>query len=367
MANDILKQLIDLANIGLGNIPQNMSGGQQASATTSGQTQSTATKQPKPKPEDQYAMLGLDPIIMKAVDQNVKKLVKEQTSQAAQAGMTPTQIREKGMEIARSGSALNSQTLQQAGIPQAQPQGIGQPMAQQQTFQPALLGRLLGLTDPSLKEQAGRIALQEQKLSGQEPLQAGEREKIEIQGMADLQKSMLTELLKSEKEGTLKPNEIFSQFEKASQSFVEMRDGWARIESAFPNQDFKNVNPASDLDLLFGTAKTLDPSGRVTDSDIAIQQAATGAYGDQIKKAAMRLQRKGYLLPEERKILYSAAQKRFQATEKQQAKTTEEFSRLAIRNRLDPKNVIRDVGFNQESQQSSGGVTSSGNKFRRVQ
>lgn len=215
-------------------------------------------------------------------------------------------------------------------------------------------------------------------LSGILQLQA-QRETLSQKRESDMLSLVSTELenvRKDEKAGRLKPNEIFTKFTQLSQPFTEVRDGFSRISAAMTNVntgnlDFSGNNPAGDLDLLFGTAKTLDPSGRVTDSDIAIQTMATGKYGDKFQKIAQKFNRKGFLAPEERKALYKAAQTRFKAAERQQVKTNQTFRDLAVKNNINPENVTLDLGLAQTSTNNDSnvayGTTSSGNKFREVQ
>jgi hypothetical protein len=173
-------------------------------------------------------------------------------------------------------------------------------------------------------------------------------EEIEKSGF-DFQKEMYKQAVELSKEGNLKPNDLFTKYESASQPFIEIRDSFSRMKESITNNDgeldFSGFNPAGDLDLLFGTAKTLDPGGRVTDSDVAIQTLSTGKYGDKLRKIAQRFSRKGNLAPGEREALYNAALKRFNSAELQQKKTTEQFSGLAKKNGLNPSNILRDVGI----------------------
>lgn len=171
----------------------------------------------------------------------------------------------------------------------------------------------------------------------------------------------------------LKPSDIFSKFEADSKDFISIRDSFDRMTSSLTNPqgelDFENI-PVADLDLLFSTAKTLDPSGRVTDSDIAIQQSITGAFGDDLRRIGQKLKRKGVLIPEERKMLYEAAKKRFLSAERQQQKSTNEFVALAEINNIDPSMVIRDIGLARQQAVQQGGSpfiqTPGGNSYRMV-
>jgi len=224
-------------------------------------------------------------------------------------------------------------------------------------------------TAPLFAMRGQQIAAQDRRNEAQAGLSLAKREEIELKGSIALANEQFKQAAKLSQEGRLKPGELFSKFEKASEPFIQVKDGFARIDAAFPAdetgvRDFTNPNPVADLDLLFGTAKTLDPGGRVTDSDVAIQLAVTGRFGDKIKKIVRSMQKRGgVFLPEEREFMFNQAIRRFKASENQQRKTTQQFTRLARQNKINPQNVIRDVGLAQ-GKQSGTRTTDGGNSVR---
>jgi len=162
-----------------------------------------------------------------------------------------------------------------------------------------------------------------------------------------------------QKEGRLKPSELLTKYEEASKPWVELSSSYDSLKTALTNPntgklDFSGFNPAADLDLLYRTAKTLDPSGRVTDSDIAIQQATTGAYGDRFKRMAQKLSRKGSLTPDERQYMFQASTQRFKSAEKAQKIVDSGFEKLGNQSGIPRETFMRSLGLNQSSQRQVG-------------
>lgn len=287
-----------------------------------------------------------------------EQAIKKKYEEGLQTGqITPEQLLTlaNGQQGVRDTGAIPKSGRDVSITPVSQPQQ--QPQQQAQGILAQLFGGLTGGRGIRLGSSADYVNLaQEQLLKQQaenlrfareEGLTAAEKE----QNQATLTKEVLKETQKQLNEGFLEPNQIFTKFEKASEPFINIRDSFSKIRNAFTNLqtgelDFINSNPVADLDLLFNTAKTLDPGGRVTDSDVAIQEATAGKYGDKIQKIVRKFQKRGgSFLPEERRLFFNAAMKRFQAQEKEQAKTTKQFEALARRNNINPANIIRDVGL----------------------
>lgn len=302
-----------------------------------------ANKALKKQAEEAVQQVGPEAILSSILQKNTQSFGQAAGAGVGQQAFDPTQ-------------SFAKPPVQQAPTQQSAPsqdQGIS-------LLRQVLGGALQGFASGAAPNLASsRLAqsqtdLNRQKLAGQAPLQIGEREKLE----AEISKDLLKQTVELSKAGSLKPNDIFSKHQDASKPFIDIRDSFDRMRTSLLGAsgeiDFENAPPGSDLDILFGTAKTLDPSGRVTDSDVAIQEGIAGKYGDRIAKIFRKFQRKGLLLPGERKILFEAAQKRFISAERQQKKTTSEFEKLARQNNIDPRNVITDVGINLPQQQSQG-------------
>ena len=183
-----------------------------------------------------------------------------------------------------------------------------------------------------------------QKVAGIEPIQPTKALEITAEAFKTAQESA--------RKGLLKPNEIFTQFNKASGPFITQRDSIARVEASA-------VDPsgAGDLALIFNFMKILDPGSVVRESEFANAEI-TGPLLAKffnvpvpagIVRAREKLLRGGRLAPEQRNDFVSRARKLFAAGEKQQEKTTRNFVDLATRNGIDPANVIVDVGLAQDA------------------
>ena len=184
-----------------------------------------------------------------------------------------------------------------------------------------------------IQGQQTETQLGQQELAGEKPLQKGRREELGIMDAIELQK----EVIKQAQEGLLKPNEIFTKFETASQPFIIVRDAYARMLSLAGNP-----SPAGDLGYIFSYMKLLDPPSTIREGEQATAANAS-AVPDRIKNIYNRVIRGQKLTPQQREDFKNRATQLFKSIETQQKKTTEEFSNLAVRNNLDPKTMIRDT------------------------
>ncbi len=184
----------------------------------------------------------------------------------------------------------------------------------------------------------------------------------QIRGVTPIQpKEILKETLDAEKAGKLTPQNLFNQFNKGSQVFVQTRDAQARIEAAA-------VDPsaAGDLALIFNFMKVLDPGSTVREGEFANAQNSAG-IPDRIRGSYNRVLQGKRLAPKQRGDFVDRSRKLFGAIEKQQSKHVKEFQALGRRNNIDPSVFITDKGLvtGQQTQPGTQGVTQSGNKFRR--
>jgi hypothetical protein len=249
-------------------------------------------------------------------------------------GMTMDQAAE--IEAQGENMMNQKQGAGQTGTAQPSPTGTAQPTTQQPTQGADILKQLMGGASGGLKGALGGFA--EGFAWGVNP------------EMMKSKASLKEELNKADKEGMLKPEHLLSSFEKLAKPWRDVQGSFGRLQSAMTNPqtnklDFSGFNPAGDLDLLFGTAKTLDPGGRVTDSDVAIQTLMTGKYGDNIAKIAQKFKRKGSLAPGEREALYKAAKTRFSSDKKIMEGSIKELERKAVLNNIDPRRIISYEGF----------------------
>jgi len=257
---------------------------------------------------------------------------------------------------------------------QAQPQQPGQPV-QQPTAQPQqaqdIIKSLLGMVyTPSSVDQTGayqpasllgglmrtsgdervnqqqalnlqperQLALKKREAE-EVPLSKAKREEI---GM-ETQKAILTETLKMEREGSLKPNDIFTKFESASAPFVVVRDAYSRIQEAV-----KDPSAAGDMATIFSYMKILDPNSTVREGEYATAQNA-GSVPQRVWASYNNIVNGKKLSTSQRQDFYKRAGMMFKSAESQQKKTTDEFSAIAKRNGINPSKIIRDTGLKQTS------------------
>jgi len=277
-----------------------------------------------------------------------------------------------GME-AKSRNFDETQAMSQPGVPQEQPATPTTPQATPAAAPQGMpgfdIGKLLASVGAGLNtygggesatllnlmnsreqqaalapERAVDLQLKQQELEGKKPMQIG-----------DYQKELLKQASDMQKEGRLKPSELLTKYEEATKPWTEISSAYDSMTTVLTNPktgklDFSGFNPAADLDLLYRTAKTLDPSGRVTDSDIAIQQATTGAFGDRFRRIGQKLKRGGILTEDERKFMFQAATQRFKSAEKQQGIVENGFKKLAKENEIQAERFMRPSGLAQNQQ-----------------
>lgn len=310
------------------------------------------------------------------IARGLKKLGEQQASEAVSAGVPPEHILQQA-----NMNQLQQQTPQQ--MPQvlsSSPEGDGlmQGLKQPDSGKPQqnnnLISQLLSIihTPGSFNQESGKVStptffgmnsdvanerfmraqLMKQELAGQKPMQAGDREKIGLETAGEV----LKETIKMDHEGRLRPNDLFAKFEQASQSFVTIRDAYARMQSLQGDP-----SPAGDLGIIFGYMKLLDPPSTIREGEQATAQNAS-AVPDRIRNSYNKLLMGEKLTPNQRKDFFTRSTALFKSSEAQQKRTTDEFSRLAIKNRLNPEQLFRNTGLSD----SQGSSTHSGNKYKRV-
>lgn len=167
-----------------------------------------------------------------------------------------------------------------------------------------------------------------QEIQGQKPLQA-----------ADYLKQA-TELSKN---GSLSAEQLMSKFEAASDSYIQQRDAYARVQSLEGNP-----SPAGDVGLIFSYMKMLDPRSTVREGEQATAENARGV-GDGIRNIYNRIVNGTKLTTEQRKDFFSKSRNIYKSVEAQQKRTTSEFARLGKRNGIAPDKFIRDVGLAEQA------------------
>lgn len=233
--------------------------------------------------------------------------------------------------------------------------------------QPGLIGGTLqalltGSAKKSQTDDVARLKVQ-QEISGQTPIS---KEKL----MEDKTKTVIERLKieqKQSEDGYLKPEKLMTEFEDASKMFIVSRDANARLQE-FGTSD----TGADDVGLIFSFMKVLDPGSVVREREFATAEQTRGIPQNIVamyNKALVGTR----LTPAQRKEILSAGTRAFKSAERQQARTTSEFHKLAVENRLDPKRIFRDVGMKEKDVSSGKGkkeeevtITPGGNRYKPV-
>ena len=256
---------------------------------------------------------------------------------------------------------LSTQGNQQAGgqvLPATSMFSGGGVDANNNVTQPGMARQILGGLIPmfapgaNVTENLEKAKLM-QEIQGRNPLQAGEATKSALASATEIYK----ETLKMQNEGNLKPNDLFTKFEQASAPFITVRDSYSRMNSLQGD-----ASPAGDLGYIFSYMKMLDPQSTIRESE---QASATNASAipDRIRNMYNNVLSGQKLTPDQRKDFQSKAKGLFKSAEAQQKKTTDQFSNLAKRNKIDPEKIIRDTGMSENSSSDSSGRIDLGGGF----
>ena len=188
------------------------------------------------------------------------------------------------------------------------------------------------------------LAGKRQEVAGEKPLQKGEREKVGL----ETERAILQETIKQQREGLLKPQDLLTKYEQASQPFITQRDAFSRIQAST-----KNPSAAGDLATIFGYMKLLDPGSTVREGEFATAQNSAG-IPERIRNIYNRVTNGQRLSSKQRQDFVGQAGKIFKAAETQQKRTSNEFAKLGRSSGIDPKVFMRDVGLaSEESRPSS--------------
>lgn len=128
------------------------------------------------------------------------------------------------------------------------------------------------------------------------------------------------------------------EFRTLSKTFLDVRDSFGRIQ-----ESAKDPSPAGDLSLIFNFMKMLDPESVVRESEFAAA-AQSGSFGQRIQGAVAKALR-GELEEELRNDFVSRAEALFKRQHGAQKKLETQYSGLARRLRVDPRDVVLDFSF----------------------
>jgi len=159
-------------------------------------------------------------------------------------------------------------------------------------------------------------------------------------------------------QGTQDPNSPLNQlsgeqqlrkeFEANTKDYSEARNGYEKVLRAA--QDGTGV---SDIALIFGFMKTLDPSSTVREGEFATAQNS-GSVADSVKNMYNKALAGERLQPEQRAQFAQTAQQQFGVYQDRYEQTRQRFEDMAGRYGYDPRNIITQYPEVPNAPQSSG-------------
>ena len=141
----------------------------------------------------------------------------------------------------------------------------------------------------------------------------------------------------SNEDKTKQSNVFRKEFNALSKDFTKSRDAFLRVEASA-------VDPsaAGDLALIFNFMKVLDPGSVVRESEFA-NAAASGAFGERVKAAGLRILNGERLSPVMRADFLNRAKRLFKAQQGNQNKLIKRYRALSTRFGVNPEDVIAET------------------------
>ena len=130
-----------------------------------------------------------------------------------------------------------------------------------------------------------------------------------------------------------------------SKDFKIAKDGYERVITSG-----KNPSAAGDISLIFGYMKTLDPTSTVREGEFANAESARG-ISESIRAKYNKVLKGERLAPEQRADFIDRATKLYIQAEKSQNKVANQYRKIAVRNRLNPEDVVVDFSTSIEKPQ----------------
>lgn len=252
--------------------------------------------------------------------------------------------------------------------------GLQQRQAGQQLAQLFPNLNLQGITSPQALQAAGQLGLLQQQQRGALDLLAAKPLTIEQQRAREVTRTgaipgtpeferivkgqaaeelTRTQIAKNRAEaevklragrGILTPEQKISQtnifrkeFDVLSKDFRIIRDSFERVKASAADP-----SPAGDLALIFNYMKILDPGSVVRESEFA-NAAATGAWGELLKAAGLKVIEGVRLSPKMRADFLNRAGRLSNAQQNTQKDLINRYTKLSNRFGLNPQDVITEV------------------------
>lgn len=130
-------------------------------------------------------------------------------------------------------------------------------------------------------------------------------------------------------------------FSALSKDFVAAKHGYERVRSAYDNP--QTEAGISDIALVFGYMKTLDPNSTVREGEAASVREAQGVPS-QVLNLYNRLVSGASLSQEARDGIVNLSEKFYAKWQKQHDTLVQRFTDIAKRSGLDPQNIVLDFG-----------------------
>jgi hypothetical protein len=131
-------------------------------------------------------------------------------------------------------------------------------------------------------------------------------------------------------------NSLRDEFNKGAKDFITVRDSYGRLQAAA-----QKPSAAGDLALIFNYMKMLDPGSTVREGEFANAQNAAGVP-QQIAAYYNRIRSGERLTDATRADFLNQAQGQYQSQENNHLQFVNQYTELAKRQGLNPKNVIVD-------------------------
>ena len=139
-----------------------------------------------------------------------------------------------------------------------------------------------------------------------------------------------------------------SDFEQSIKPFLDARDGHLQVEASFGDD-----TPASDIAMIFGFMKVVDPRSTVRESEAATAKNAAGVP-ERVRTLYNNLIKGDQLGPTQRADYLRQSRKLILEKQNKYKKDIDEFKRIAQKSNLDPDLIIRDVFLDDKKLKNEG-------------
>lgn len=169
-------------------------------------------------------------------------------------------------------------------------------------------------------------------------LMGDRRAALDIFGKNSPQVKAFDEVIKSETKGEVKLSDV----KGVRGDFMKLSGDFMKIGAAFKKVNSSKPTPAGDLSLIFNFMKILDPTSVVREGEFATAASAGPLIDSKTLGVYNRIVKGDRLLPSQRKDFKEQARVVFASQIGEQLKREEEFTGIAERAGMNPKDVVLD-------------------------